>query len=77
MTSRGLLRFKAPLPWDISQDDIERLRGFGAVDLTYVVEGVSRREVIRDVSDEMVGWHHSLGDPYWWQENLSRGRRVP
>lgn len=72
-----MLEYTAELPWDISLDDVERLRGLGEVKLAIVIEGLDRRTVIRELSDEMVGWRYDLGNRDWWQDNLSRGGSVP
>lgn len=59
--------YTAPLPSNISPENIEYLRGLGAVNLTFEVEGSHRLAVARELGQEFE-W---LGyDENWWQKRL-------
>lgn len=70
-----MTKYRVTLPWNITDEDIERLRGLGEVEHTLIIEGESKRQVVRDLTYENMGWHPVLGNEEFWQDNLKADRR--
>lgn len=64
--------YRAELPWTLSPEEIEDLRGLGKVEFTLEIEGPSRADVVRELGDEFEwrGWGRDF-----WDDRLS-GRRT-
>lgn len=69
------LEYRAELPWNVTEDDIERLRGLGEIRITLIVEGETRQGLAKDLAAENKGWRPDLGNPDWWLSKLTRGRK--
>lgn len=67
-----MTEYTAALPFWLSPEAIEELRGLGAVELTYRIEAPSREDAIRLLGDEYE-WR-GLGRE-WWRDALSGGRK--
>ncbi|WP_424936683.1 MULTISPECIES: hypothetical protein [Bacteria] len=67
-----MTEYTARLPSALSEEDIEDLRGIGAVELTFVGDFRNRDEAVRALGDEY-GWRGL--DRSWWDVHLS-GRRA-
>lgn len=70
------LEYRAELPWNVTEEDIERLRGFGEVRITLIVEGENRQKLAKELAAENRGWRSDLGDLSWWLSKISRGRKI-
>jgi len=64
--------YTAKMPFHITQEDIEALRGLGSIEFVFSIEAPSREDAMRELDAEFE-WRGFNKE--WWRERLSGGRK--